>query len=70
MKWEEFRLPPPSLPSPADAPPAASTCRWLGPIQVSGPCSCQLDAARCRMPFWDVVGIHQVQLLPGLIYSA
>lgn len=48
---------------------SASTCQWLGPIQVPSPCLCQLDADLSRMPFWDAAGIHQVQLLPGLIYS-
>lgn len=64
------RAPPLVPPRPLRPPSPAGTCRWLGPFQVPGPRLCQLDAARCRMPFWDVVRIRQVQLLPALIYSA
>lgn len=59
----------PAPPHPQGPPSSAGTCRWLGPIQVPSPCLCQLDATRCRMPFWDGVGIRVIQLLPGFIYS-
>lgn len=57
----------PSWSPPCSLRPSGSAV--LGPIQVPSPCLCQLDADLSWMPFWDAAGIHQVQLLPGLIYS-
>lgn len=55
MRWEGFGDPPTLVP-PHPLGPLSSpgTCGWLGPIQVPGPCSCQLDAALagCLSGMW------------------
>lgn len=42
---------------------------WVPARSPIPACARWMDADLSQMPFWDVVGIHQFQLLPGLIYS-
>lgn len=67
VRREGFGLPT-GPPSPAETP---QLCRHLlVPGSHPGPRPQLVPAGCCRMPLWDVAGIRQVQLLPGLIYSA